>query len=400
VVSVLYALPDLGAVRWARSISFLELAVAVLAGVGADAVIRTYRNRAVLRLFGTVFALAGLSALVIWAMRPREGHVRAENLVWAGAGAALGLGLIGVLAWARRRTAKSAGLRRFRSAGVWAATAMFAFEAAFLVTTGSSQWSSNSSSFTSTPAERQLGEAVGSSLVAFGSPACNVAPLLGIPANTNIVFGIHELAAYDPMLPRSYYQAWAAATGRPGGYPRTSRYCPGVTSATLARRYGVAYVLEVHGAPGPKGAVFDQVIGSEDLYRIPGAATATLVPLGPSGRPPGADAVGTPVPVVHPEARSWKVQVDTARTADLRLRLTDVPGWHATIDGRPLTLESFSTVMLEARVPAGRHIVTLSYWPTSFSVGIALSVMGVIGLMTALVVGARRNRPTDRHLPG
>ena len=35
----------------------------------------------------------------------------------------------------------------------------------------------------------------------------------------------------------------------------------------------------------------------------------------------------------------------------LRLRLTDVPGWHAWIDGKSLGLERFSGIMLQARIP-------------------------------------------------
>ncbi len=90
-------------------------------------------------------------------------------------------------------------------------------------------------------------------LVGLGARACRSHHSLGIPANVNVVFGVHELAAYDPMLPRSYYEAWLSTTGRQGGYPGTSRYCPAVTSAALARLYGASFILELHGAPGPRG---------------------------------------------------------------------------------------------------------------------------------------------------
>jgi uncharacterized membrane protein YfhO len=77
----------------------------------------------------------------------------------------------------------------------------------------------------------------------------------------------------------------------------------------------------------------------------------------------------------------------------LRLRLTDVPGWDASLDGKPLALESFGGVMLQARIPPGRHQVVLHYWPTTFTVGIVLCVIGAVGLAIALVVDrARRER--------
>jgi hypothetical protein len=41
-------------------------------------------------------------------------------------------------------------------------------------------------------------------------------------------------------------------------------------------------------------------LGDEDLYRIPGAAPATLTPMPPTGALPPANAVGTPLGVTHP----------------------------------------------------------------------------------------------------
>lgn len=79
----------------------------------------------------------------------------------------------------------------------------------------------------------------------------------------------------------------------------------------------------------------------------------------------------------------------------LRLRLTDVPGWHGSIDGRPLKLQTFSRVMIQARIPPGRHTVELQYWPTTFTIGIVLAICSFVGLVSALVLSgfrARRHR--------
>jgi uncharacterized membrane protein YfhO len=76
----------------------------------------------------------------------------------------------------------------------------------------------------------------------------------------------------------------------------------------------------------------------------------------------------------------------------LRLRLTDVPGWHATIDGRPLPLERYAGVMLQARLPAGRHVVELHYRPSAFDDGLVLAALAVVGLVVVPLAARLRRR--------
>jgi uncharacterized membrane protein YfhO len=86
--------------------------------------------------------------------------------------------------------------------------------------------------------------------------------------------------------------------------------------------------------------------------------------------------------------------VDAPRASLLELRISNVPGWQAQIDGRPLALEPFDSVMLEAQVPSGRHVVTLRYWPRAFSAGLAVAGATILSLAGALVLeGVRRRRP-------
>jgi hypothetical protein len=160
-----------------------------------------------------------------------------------------------------------------------------------------------------------------------------------------------------------------------------------VTTSELGRLYGVGFVLEPPGAPGPKGAVFDERIGDERLFRIPGAAAATLTPVGLP-----EDARGVPVAVTHPDPASWNVVTRAPGARVLRLRLTDVPGWRATIDGRPLPLRPFEQIMLQADIPPGSHTIELHYWPERFSVGIALALLSALALVAAAVVGCVRSR--------
>ena len=97
--------------------------------------------------------------------------------------------------------------------------------------------------------------------------------------------------------------------------------------------------------------------------------------------------------VTTPGPASVTLVTHAHRETVLRLRLTDVPGWHATIDGRPLALSRFAGVMLQARIPPGRHTVELHYWPTTFTIGIVLAACSAAGLAAALIVGRVRRKP-------
>jgi uncharacterized membrane protein YfhO len=98
------------------------------------------------------------------------------------------------------------------------------------------------------------------------------------------------------------------------------------------------------------------------------------------------------VAVSHPDPAAWTISTDAPSATMLRMHLTDVPGWHATIDGRPLPLRSLSGSMLQARLTAGAHTVILHYWPTAFTAGLVLALLSVVGLGGGLVLGPLRRR--------
>ena len=147
----------------------------------------------------------------------------------------------------------------------------------------------------------------------------------------------------------------------------------------------------------PRGTRAVANLGDETAYRVSDSGPASLVALPSAGPRPGIYAAGTQVPVSHSDPASWTVHTEAKVPSSLRLRLTDVPGWHATIDGRPVPLQQFAGVMLQVDVPAGRHVVELHYWPSAFTHGIILAGVAVIGFVIAWVIaGRRRASPSDR----
>ena len=193
------------------------------------------------------------------------------------------------------------------------------------------------------------------------------------------------------MIPSAYYSSWRAVSNASPGMPDDSVYCPGSTQK-LARLYGVSFVLERAGLPDP-GRRLRTALGTKTSIgsrcrrgnphpvgsRRPAAA----------GQRPGDAHWGDPSEPLVVEAALRRRQ-----PTGLRLRLTDVPGWNATIDGRPVPLQNFAGVMLQLKVPAGRHTIELNYWPATFTIGLVLAGCAVVGLAGAFALTWQRHRAT------
>ena len=404
-------LPGAHTITWNRAVMLLALGVAVLAAFGIDALVRSDRDasadggRTLARWVGGAFAVGGGAVLVLLAGSVVGiSHLarHKDSLLWPAAQAVVGLAGGGALWWRARR--RSPAHARGGAIGRAVAVVLFAVESAFLLSTGASFWSVSSSYFPTNPAVTELQQTVGNSLVGYGS--CRALAYLtastqevGIRPDANVAYRIREMAIYDPILPQSYLQSWAAAGGAPTPHSlaQLGIFCARIATVNQARLYGVRYVLEPANRKGPFGSVLVRVVGDEGLYSIPGAADATVLAVAGTGAEPPLFADGSAVPVTHPDPASWRVALDAATPEVLRLRLTNVPGWQATIDGRPLTLEPWASgAMVEARIPPGSHVVELHYWPPLFSDGLVVAAVVVVGLglsgVVALGLGRRGRR--------
>jgi hypothetical protein len=409
VVSIMNHLPLVGHIAWHRSLFLLAFALATLGGVGIDLVVRASSERATRNWICGGFAAMALILLGIWTfgrgrLSPAEASFRAHSFIWPVVGTAVGLAVsLGLYALARHTKKQTSdfaddkSVTKLAKVGGLAGGILLLCETGFLVAAGTPIWTSSPDFFSTPPAVASYQNTVGSSLVGFGPSACFLPPGLGLPTNDNDVYGVDELAIYDPAVPQEYFTAWKNATGQRAGYLTYYIYCPDITSASLARLYGASFVLEHQGVPGPAGSVFDKSIDNEDLYRIPGAARATLSPLDSTGGLPPIEAPGTPVAMSQPDPASWRLTTDTSTKEVLRLRITDVPGWSATIDGRPLPLQSYAGVMLQAVVSPGRHTIALQYWPTDFSLGLWLAAIAAVGLLLWLAIAAFMRRRAKAH---
>jgi len=258
-------------------------------------------------------------------------------------------------------------------------------------------WSSSPAFYATTPGVTALRAAVGDARVGFGGCATlySLPPATGILIESNIAYGIPEFAAHDTVISRSLFESWARTTGATlDTKVKHGAFCPSIESAAVARHYGVGFVLEPPGAPGPSGTTYVTTIDGEPLYKVPGAGLATLEDRGS----PADNVDATAVPVIRPTNSTMRVVTRRDHATTLYVREEAYPGWHVTVDGRPRPFSLFDGVMMKIDLPAGRHVVTLRYLPASFLWGIVVALTTALLLGTWAVVdalGHRRRRMRD-----
>jgi hypothetical protein len=230
--------------------------------------------------------------------------------------------------------------------------------------------------------------------------------------NTAMLYGVDDVRGYDVLIPRRTHAYWGGADP---DYRDDSLITllgrPDLRRLALA---GVAYVMTPEGSPlpGTQPAYRGQGV---TISRVPGprpfAYAATGVALAATSSV-AARMLGTTLPTVDVvegsccagPAAAGKVRLTSHRPAEVVLavdgagpqtvvvRQTYDPGWQAEVDGTPAPVLPANLAFQAVRVPAGHHVVTLRYAPTSVVAGALLSLVGLVGAGAALGAGAIRRR--------
>ncbi len=88
------------------------------------------------------------------------------------------------------------------------------------------------------------------------------------------------------------------------------------------------------------------------------------------------------------------LDLDVGACDESYLVVTDsyYPGWHATMDGQDVPIHRADHALRAVRVPKGAHRIRFEYRPMSFRLGLALSLLGWVGLAAVGLVDHRRRR--------
>ena len=403
-------LPVLDLSNWLRAFMPLALVIATLAGIGTDGLLRKEADALDRIALGGAFGLAALLTAALWVFgrtannvptyfRALVEHEHTASFLWPVIAIVIGLVVSGLLWW--RPCWSTAGL-----------SILIGTEVLSSLVAGSVLIASSPDGYPATAAVQQLQRIVGNARLGTGEAAgAGASCPLGILPDANILFGVHQVNMNEPIMPKKYYSTWEAQNHSVPGAATFSQFCPLITTAAQAWQLGVSYVLVSGGAPGPMGTTYITKLrvpnphpslpgetttsNNEDMYFVPASGIVTLStrPLGGLARRPAAY-----LRVSSTSSGGLNVIVHQKMRGTLNLHVSDVPGWHASIDGKPLALRASSEFDLQADIPGGSHDIKLEYWPALFSAGLIIAAIAVLGIGCAISVTwlrTRRRRPTE-----
>lgn len=91
---------------------------------------------------------------------------------------------------------------------------------------------------------------------------------------------------------------------------------------------------------------------------------------------------------IHPALQL--ITVDASQEAKLLIRDTWYAGWSAQVDHQSTVISKEPNNFRSIPVPAGQHLITMSYQPNSTRYGLAISSLTIIGILGVLIIESRR----------
>ena len=240
------------------------------------------------------------------------------------------------------------------------------------------------------------------------------------------LFGVHDVLGYNPIqLPR-YWMYIRSLSQRPLTYNASAIGWPSLLSARIL---GVRYLLvrARTGSPLP-GAVVARSKGYE-LVQINGwEPRVSLVPSWTVVSTPAASLlyvsglfdpattavleaspgiVAAPGPHAAPGTASYEegdpedvtVTVDASSPSIALVRTAYDPGWSATVDGEPAPVIPTDYLLQGVPVPAGRHVIRLTYRDPAIIRGVEAGILVwvlLVGSIPVAIAVERRRRKRPR----
>jgi hypothetical protein len=117
------------------------------------------------------------------------------------------------------------------------------------------------------------------------------------------------------------------------------------------------------------------------------ARNTVMLPAKPAVDLPADDPAGSTATVTDAQPESITIKTSSTSPAILSTALVYYPGWQATVDGQMTELLRADGAFTALVVPAGDHTVQLTYRPTSYLIGAAVSLITLIILALGALSG-------------
>ena len=216
-----------------------------------------------------------------------------------------------------------------------------------------------------------------------------------LPANTATTLGLDDLRGYDALAVAAF-RAEREKVGRFRGVPTHTDVVAPWDLAPGGREldaWNVKYLL-LHPQFAFSAATLNEKLGL-DLVELASGPEGKLLEnrrvmprarVEKDGRAAGAALVLERTPT------RWAFDVTAPAGGTLVVANAGYPGWEARVDGKRSPVGGGEGRRQEIGVPAGRSTVVLEYRPSSFRLGLALSVLSLGGLAALLVAGRGQRR--------
>lgn len=433
LVSLLHAS---GAIIFSRLLMPLDFLLAILAAIGFSRITAPDTGDGEVHAFAIsagimlgILAYLIVSAEITGGLTAQERQARLASLGWSLG--SLTIGATFILAWLLlSRRAGSRGLKsmpgdrryatgttKYRTSSIghlWQIAMFFAVllaQGIVLMPTAIQSTSYSHRFFPATTSVKKVKRLVGGSLMGAAAPPSSLAsgwyptfpiPGTGFEPETNIAYGIDLFAAHDPMIPKEYISSWqyAANSTKSDSSISPGVFNPWFSSAALARLYGIKYLFALPGSNPPTGTTLSLAEKNFSVYEVPNSERYSLISPKDISRTSATvrEAENPPSGYGRVTSSRWisnnnlQLHVNARKKAALLARMTYVPGWHATINGRGVAVHRAAGTMLSIKLPAGKSTVELTYWPSTFTVGIIAAIIAVVFLMVLAVFFNRGHR--------
>jgi len=208
-------------------------------------------------------------------------------------------------------------------------------------------------------------------------------PSYSIPQQTASRLGLELADGVNPLQLRGYVQAAAEATGfDPGEYSVT---LPPLAGEDLRQDWQPVLDLERLGLLSIGTIVSDYPLETAGLEEPTVVDGVQLYP-NPQVRPRAWVEPQTSASEGEwSRVRSWdwtpnRIVVQAEGPGNVVFGEIAYPGWSATVDGQPASLERAHDILRAVGIPSGEHTIALEFRPWRLMAGIAITAITVVGL--------------------